>query len=233
MIPRLICTVANGPRRGRTVSVPGALRAAVAHASEGFRGQRDIAFARERGRERDSIRSPRALRLAGHRMDRAVDAGRVHLRARRHAGGRPGGVHRRWERARRASAPGRHLGRRLLVADPVHAPDGDDDHLRLRVGDVAACVPADPGSRRTAADGQGRGGARRRRLDAQLAPELGIQPDFQRGAGARGRAAGADGRLPRAWRQQLSRDLARCGRKGSADRPRCRWRVPRRCRPRW
>ena len=88
---------------------------------------------------------------------------------------------------------------------------------------------AHPRRRRLAADAARRGGAGDVLRDGELVVQLGLQPDLQRGARARGGAPRRRRRLSRARGRELSRASAASGRRGSADRRRCRWPRPARC----
>ncbi len=133
-------------------------------------------------------------------MDGAVGAGCVHLRAAGHGHRRRRGAH---VDAGHRRTSHRCVGRRLLEPDPVHDADVARHHHRARAGDVGADARRDQRHRRLAADAARRGGAGRVLCDGQLVVQLGLQPDLQRRAGARGRAPRAQRRLSRAGGGEL------------------------------
>ena len=102
-------------------------------------------------------------------------------------------------------------GERILGADSVHAPDGAHHHHRPRARDLAADGRGDSHDRGLADDAE-----RRRRTggvlcDGELVVQLGLQPDLQRRARARGRAARRRRRLSRARGRELPRHRQRLG----------------------
>ena len=105
----------------------------------------------------------------------------------------------------------RCVGPRLLGSDPLHAADVAGDHHRSRARDVAADGCGHPDGRRLAAHAARRRRARHVLRPCELVDQLGLQPDLQRRARARSRAARERRRLSGARRRELSRPRQHLG----------------------
>ena len=148
------------------------------------------------------------IRPVAHRMDRALGAGRIHLRAARDPA-------RRRRRSRGDSDPGagggRCVGAGLLGAHPVHHADVDGHHHGIRAGQRPADAASHPCRREMATVAKSGGGHRGPVCDGELVVQLGLQPGVQRGAGPRDRAAGPDRRLSRPGRGKRPRHRQHLG----------------------